>query len=59
MEFFEISYGSAKECKYLLFLAVQREWITDKEYSKGLGIIDEICSMLFSMLTGLQRSIGE
>ncbi len=57
LNFFEISYGSAKECKYLIFLAMQRRWISKSQYEDAFSKLDEVCPMLFSMITGLQRTI--
>lgn len=50
---FEISYGSAKECKYLLYLARERNWITSEQYTMLYGKIDSISARLWSMIKGL------
>ncbi len=56
LNFFEISYGSAKECKYLIFLAYKRGWISEPQYKDAFFRLDEVCPMLFSMITGLQKN---
>ena len=59
LNFFEISYGSARECKYLVFLAYQRNWIKKEKYDKVFALLDEISAMLWSMITGLEKQIKE
>lgn len=47
--FLEISYGSLKESKYLLFLSFEEKYITEDEYNKGLVLTDKIGKMLWSI----------
>lgn len=58
LNFFEISYGSARECKYLIFLAYERKWINKIQYDQLFSLLDEISAMIWSMITGLEKQIG-
>lgn len=44
--FLEISYGSLKELKYLLYFSLKRHYLRQKEYEKGILLSDEIGKML-------------
>ena len=59
LNFFEISYGSLKECKYLIYLGLERKWITQDKYKQMFDLIDEIGAMLWSMIVGLEKDINE
>ena len=59
LNFFETAYGSAQECKYLLFLARERGWIVPQQYNNGFQIIEEINRMLWSIVSGLQETVGD
>ena len=48
--FYEISYGSARECKYLLYLATERNWISRAEYEVAYQQLEEVCKMLWSIM---------
>lgn len=48
--FLEISYGSLKESKYLLFLSYEEGYIAKEEYEAGLVITDKIGKMLWGVL---------
>ncbi len=57
LNFWEISYGSAKECKYLIYLAYEQKWISQDEYDISYKILDEILAMLWSIIIGLQKQV--
>ncbi len=57
LNFFEISYGSLKESKYLLFFATEEGWINEKDYKQGLKLIDEIGAMLWSEIISVEKTI--
>ena len=57
LNFFEIAYGSAKETKYILYLAKERGWITLEDYSRSFKLIEEILPMLWSIISGMQKTI--
>lgn len=48
--FLEISYGSLKESKYLLFLSLEENYISKEEYSIGLNLNDKVGKMLWSLI---------
>ena len=48
--FLEISYGSLKETKYLLFFSFDVGYIDKKEYLFGLELADNIGKMLWSLI---------
>ncbi len=48
--FLEISYGSLKESKYLLFFSYEEGYIGKEEYDIGLGMNDKIGKMLWSII---------
>lgn len=55
LNFFEISHGSIKECKYLIFLALEMGWINQNDYKKSFSLIDEISAMIYTIISGLQK----
>ena len=48
--FLEISYGSLKETKYLLYLSQYLCYLEDKEYRTMIKLADEIGAMLYSII---------
>lgn len=48
--FLEISYGSLKESKYLLFFSFDEKWISEDEYQEGLVLNDKTGKMLWSLI---------
>lgn len=48
--FLEISYGSLKESKYLLFFSFEEKYITEEEYKSALFLADKIGKMLWSLI---------
>jgi len=59
LNFFEISYGSAQECNYLIYLAYERKWITQKDYKYAHDMLDELLAVLWSMINKQEKIIGE
>lgn len=59
LNFFEIAYGSAKETKYLLFLALERHWINTEQYKRGFILVEEILKMLWSIIDGMEEGASE
>jgi len=57
LNFLEISYGSFKESKYLLYFSKSQKFITEDEYNQGLVLAEEIGKMLWKELTDLEKSI--
>lgn len=46
LNFFEISFGSAKECRYLIYLAKEKSWMTVEQYNNLYQHLDEIGAMV-------------
>jgi len=57
LNFLEISYGSLKESKYLLYFSKKENFINQDEYNKGMGMADEIGAMLWKEISDLEKSI--
>jgi four helix bundle protein len=55
--FFEISYGSLKESKYLLHFSFVEKYISREEFYKGLKMADEIGAMLWPIIRGLKDDV--
>lgn len=51
--FLEISYGSLKETKYLLYFSYKRKYINEKNYKRGLLMAEEIGKMLWGVVNNL------
>ena len=51
--FLEISYGSLKEAKYLIYFSYKRRYLSDKDYQELLVLSDEIGKMLWGIFEKL------
>ncbi len=51
--FLEISYGSLKESKYLIYFSFKRKYLNEKEYKELLKLNDKIGAMLWGTLRKL------
>lgn len=49
-QFFENSYGSLKESKYLIYFSYTENYIKKEEYNRLLALFEEIGKMLWSEL---------
>ncbi len=56
INFWEISYGSLKESKYLLYFAFKENWITEEEYNEGFQMSEEIGAMLWKAVEAIKKS---
>ncbi len=56
LNFFEISYGSLKESKYLLFFAKEEGWLQNKDYDIIIKLAEEIGAMLWTEIASLDDS---
>jgi four helix bundle protein len=54
--FWEISYGSLKESKYLLNFCFKEKFLNEDDYKKGLKISEEIGAMLWRAIESLKIS---
>ncbi|MBI3074697.1 MAG: four helix bundle protein [Parcubacteria group bacterium] len=57
LNFIEISYGSLKESKYLLFFSYKQKFITTEDYNRGLKLVEEIGKMLWKEMNDLEKDI--
>ncbi len=57
LNFLEISYGSLKESKYLLYFSLNENYIKKEDYIIALKLADEIGVMLWTELKTLGKSI--
>jgi len=55
LNFFEISYGSLKESKYLLYFSLKENFINKELYEIGIKMSDEIGAMLWTEITNLKK----
>mgnify|MGYP001558346276 CR=1 FL=1 len=51
--FLEISYGSLKESKYLIYFSYTEKYINEKEYKELLILSEEIGAMLWGVIKNL------
>jgi four helix bundle protein len=56
LNFLEISYGSFKESKYLLYFANKQGFITEDDYDKCLKLTEEIGKMLWTEIKNLEKA---
>ena len=56
INFFETSFGSLKECGYLLEFAYKEGWITSGEYQEAQVLAEEIGAMLWKTIEGVESS---
>lgn len=59
LNFSEISYGSLRESKYLLYFSKKRNYITQEEYNQGFILVEEIGKMLWSEIIKLEAGINK
>lgn len=48
--FLEISYGSLKETKYLLYFSLIERYLTEKDYKRAVKLSEEIGAMLWTTI---------
>lgn len=59
LNFYEISYGSLGESRYLCYFALSEKWITNSEYKKAIEMADEIGKMLWSEILSAEKETDE
>ena len=59
LNFFETSYGSLKESKYLLDFSKNEGWINAQDYNLGIKFADEIGAMLWTEISSLEKSLNK
>jgi len=58
LNFLEISYGSLKETKYLLYFSMKEGFLNLDDHDKLAKKIDEIGAMLWTEITALNKSLN-
>jgi len=48
--FLEISYGSLKESKYLLYFSLVEKYLSENDYNKAIKSADDIGAMLWGII---------
>ena len=54
LNFWEISYGSLKESKYLLHFCLVENYLSKKEYQEAVSLAEEIGAMLWKSIQPLK-----
>lgn len=57
LNFLEISYGSLKESRYLIYFSFIENYIDKEEYEKLINFSDEIGAMLWTEINSLEKSV--
>lgn len=57
LNFYETSYGSFRESKYMLYFSREEKFITQQEYDYGFKLTEEIGAMLWTEITSLEKSL--
>ena len=55
LNFWEISYGSLKESKYLLHFCLVENYLSKEEYQKVASLAEEIGAMLWKSIQSLKK----
>jgi four helix bundle protein len=58
LNFFEISYGSLEESKYLLNFALERKYIDNERFQQGQALSEEIGRMLWTEIKSVEKRAG-
>lgn len=53
--FWEISYGSLKESKYLLHFSLVEKYLSEEEYKKAIDLSEEIGAMLWKSIQSIKE----
>ncbi len=54
--FWEISYGSLKESKYLLHFSLVEKYLNQKDYDKAVKLAEEIGAMLWRAIKSIKQN---
>lgn len=58
LNFFETSYGSLTESKYLIYFAQVQNWVSKDEYNEGMELAEEIGAMVWTEIRNLDNKIN-
>lgn len=56
LRFWEISYASLKESKYLLYFSMTEGFVTKEDYRQTLALAEEVGKMLWRLMEPLRNS---
>jgi four helix bundle protein len=56
LNFLEISFGSLKESKYLLYFSLFEKYLNQENYNSGLKLAEEIGAMLWTEINNLEKN---
>lgn len=59
LNFFEISYGSLRESRYLLDFSKDEKFLSEKDYDFLVNLADEIGAMLWTEISALKNKTDE
>lgn len=59
LNFYETSFGSLKECKYILYLAKELGYVSAKDYQASISLAEEIGAMLWQTITTVEQRIKD
>lgn len=54
--FLEISYGSLKESKYLVYFSYKRKYLNDKQYKELSKLSEQIGAMLWGIISKIKKT---
>ena len=52
--FLEISYGSLKETKYLLYFSLEEKYLAEGDYKEAIKLAEDIGAMLWGIIRNLK-----
>lgn len=55
INFFEISYGSLQESKYVLEFSYKENWLKEADYKEASSLAEEIGAMLWKTIEHISR----
>lgn len=58
LNFYEISYGSTQESKYLIFFCHTQHWMNKDEYQKALNLVNKIGAMLWGTIEDIENRLA-
>ncbi|KKQ34368.1 MAG: S23 ribosomal protein [Candidatus Nomurabacteria bacterium GW2011_GWB1_37_5] len=59
LNFYEISFGSLKESKYLFEFSKDESFVNEKDFRDAIFVADEIGAMLWSEITKLENFLNK
>jgi len=58
LNFYEISFGSIKECKYIIYLSKELDYLSEKKYLEIFNLTEEISAMLWKTIENMKNSLN-